>query len=247
MPNAILIDFFEKIEKVDVDFSSVEGMAKAVDSRGVYTINTQNILDITNKLGFPVVGFVDRYMEESDRINNSLAADISGYDYLLSKMILCTWDSKYNFLPLSDRQVDILYTYLTTGKVINPSSGEEGDLISKFINDYDIENLVTLNVDFKPKARLHPKHANVLVLDYEVPSEQLFSIGEKLFTFSDILVNKFIDKGSHVFMDPNLQYYLSNGFVIPGVKFRITYQAIDSEFEKPFVTEDNVLKIFPED
>ena len=104
--NAIKIG--EKIEKVNLDFSSYESLKASASINRFYTIHTANTNQIGNKLGFHLGGFCDEY----GKGGSELAAKISGYDSLPSDLYLCLMDDKYNFLPLKEKELDSLFNYL---------------------------------------------------------------------------------------------------------------------------------------
>lgn len=131
--NAIKIG--EKIEKVNLDFSSYESLKASANINRFYTIHTANTNQIGNKLGFHLGGFCDEY----GKGGSELAAEISGYDSLPSDLYLCLMDDKYNFLPLKEKELDSLFNYLcppeemfdTSEESFENYEGEEYEL-----NDY---------------------------------------------------------------------------------------------------------------
>ena len=104
--NAIKVS--EKIEKINLDFSSYESLKNSAKIDRFYTIHTANTNQIGDKLGFHLGGFCD----DRGSGGSDLAAEISGYDSLPSDLYLCLMDSKYNFLPLEEKQLEKLYNYL---------------------------------------------------------------------------------------------------------------------------------------
>lgn len=104
--NAIKVG--EKIEKINLDFSSYESLKNSAKIDRFYTIHTANTNQIGDKLGFHLGGFCD----DRGSGGSDLAAEISGYDSLPSDLYLCLMDSKYNFLPLEEKQLEKLYNYL---------------------------------------------------------------------------------------------------------------------------------------
>ena len=104
--NAIKVS--EKIEKINLDFSSYESLKNSAKINRFYTIHTANTNQIGNKLGFHLGGFCDEY----GKGGSGLAAEISGYDSLPSDLYLCLMDDKYNFLPLKEKELDSLFNYL---------------------------------------------------------------------------------------------------------------------------------------
>ena len=124
------------VEKVHVDFSSLDSLKESTGFKRLYTIHTQKTLDISKELGFHVAEFCD----DHGTGGSSLAAKFSGYESLPSDLILCLMDEKYNFLPLSEAQLETLYIYLTTEEVRSYQS-QEGiveDLAEEVMEtDYD--------------------------------------------------------------------------------------------------------------
>ena len=125
--NAIRVG--DNLEKVHVDFSSLESLKESTGFKRLYTIHTAKTIEMSAKLGFHVGGFCD------DRGGGGtvLAGDLAGYEYLPSDLILCLMDDKYNFLPLDEKQLESFYHYLLTGEVITTTPNavletlQEGD------------------------------------------------------------------------------------------------------------------------
>ncbi|MCR5078960.1 MAG: hypothetical protein K6B65_03450 [Bacilli bacterium] len=98
--NAVLVS--DRIEAVEIDFSTFDSIVESSGFKRPYTIHSPTTIALSNRLGFHVGGFCD------DRGGGGpdLAAEIAGYDYLPSNLILCKMDFSYNFLPLSEDEVD---------------------------------------------------------------------------------------------------------------------------------------------
>ena len=150
--NAIRIS--DTIEKVHIDFSSIDSLYESSGFKRLYTIHTAETNKMTAKLGFHVGGFCD------DRGSGGpdLAAEISGYDYLPSDLILCLMDSKYNFLPLNEKQLESLYSYLTTGDEAKEEMVEDTieESIDEDVDDEDtlVDYVLFFKVDAKwPKSK----------------------------------------------------------------------------------------------
>ena len=126
--NAIRIS--DKIEKVFIDFSSYDSLKESSGFERLYTVHTAKTMEISNLLGFHVAGFCDDYGVGG----SELAASFSGYDSLPSDLILCLIDDKYNFLPLNETQLERLFVYLRTGRVIELSGGS----VSKTDSSIDV-------------------------------------------------------------------------------------------------------------
>ena len=105
--NAIRVG--SEINKVYIDFSSFESLKESSGFDRLYTIHTQNTLDMSKVLKFHVGGFCD----DRGHGGTALAAATAGYPTLPSDLILCKMDDKYNFLPLEENELDALYNYLT--------------------------------------------------------------------------------------------------------------------------------------
>ena len=106
--NAIVIRHLDILE-VEVDFSDLDNIAKAIDAEYVSTIHTKITQAISAKLGIHLIGFVDR---DGDDINNKKACEISGYDYIGSSLLLCKCDDGYNPYPLEEDELSKIF-YLT--------------------------------------------------------------------------------------------------------------------------------------
>ena len=131
--NAIKVS--DSIEKVHVDFSSIESLNESTGFKRLYLIHTKNTNDMSEQLGFHIGGFCDDRGEGGPR----LAADVSGYPYLPSDLILCLMDDKYNYLPLDEKQLDALYKHLT--------GEDKAEVVEDTIEesvDYDVDDEDTL-------------------------------------------------------------------------------------------------------
>ena len=167
--NAIKVG--KTIEKIVLDFSTYESLKETSRVARFYTIHTEKTNQIGNKLGFHVGGFCDDYGHGG----SDLAAEISGYDELPSDLFLCLMDSQYNFLPLSEKQLDDLYNYLVKQ---NEDTQEE----SLDNDECDSGDYVLV---FKVEANW-PDNSNHLKLKYEY-CYPLFHKKKPSFPFFDYL------------------------------------------------------------
>ena len=129
-----------QIIKTHIDFSSFEGLKESSGFKRLYTIHTQKTIDLSHILGFKVAGFCDDHGYGGPQ----LAADIAGYPSLPSDLILCGMDDQYNFLPLSEAEVEALYVYLKEGKKIADLPEAEDAL--EEVEEEDLEDRFTLHV-----------------------------------------------------------------------------------------------------
>ena len=220
------------IEKIEVDFSNDDNIYHALGADRVSTIHTQKTMEISSLLGIHIMGFIDR---EGDDINNEKACEISGYDYLGSKMLLCKTDDSFNALPFTEEELEKVYIYLTEGRVVNTSRGN--DELGDFFDRYGI-NPYLPDLKVKPKAIFFEKYPNIVLIKYDfgqVNTDALMKIGEALFAYSDVMINKFVEVGNEVKMCKNEPYYLVNkGDIGRGLYF-ILIQAIDGENKEPVI------------
>ena len=153
--NAIKVG--EKIEKINLDFSSYESLKNSAKIDRFYTIHTANTNQIGDKLGFHLGGFCD------DRGNggSDLAAEISGYDSLPSDLYLCLMDNKYNFLPLEEKQLEKLYNYLCPPEEMFEAPEEAAD------EDIDDEYALADYILFFKVDANWPKSGDDLKVRYE--------------------------------------------------------------------------------
>lgn len=110
--NAIVVRWLDIIG-VQVDFSDLSNIEQAINARRLYTIHTAKTLELSERLGVHLMGYVDR---EGNDINNQTACNLTGYDYLGSMMFLCKTDDRYNALPFTEEEYNRVYAYLTNGK-----------------------------------------------------------------------------------------------------------------------------------
>ena len=233
MYNALLINWLD-IEKIEVDFSDFNSVYHALGANRVSTIHTYKTQELSRKLGIHLVGFVDR---EGDDINNEKACEISGYDYLGSKMLLCKTDDQFNALPFTDKELKKVYIYLTEGKIVN--SFEPEDKLGDFFEKYNI-NPYLPSLLVKPEAILFDKYPNVILIKYNfsnVDTSMLVKIGEALFPYSEVMLNEFVDVGNDVKKSKSNKYYLKNKGDIARGYYCIIIQAIIDEDEKPVIQD----------
>ena len=106
--NAVLIRQQDVI-KTYVDFSDPKGISNAIDAERASTIHTEKLMNLSEKLGIHLMGFVDG---DGNGDNNKVACKISGYEYLGSFMLLCKTDNSYSCLPFSEEELEKVYKYL---------------------------------------------------------------------------------------------------------------------------------------
>ena len=200
-PNALLIG--DSVEMTYVDFSSYEGLKESTGFKKLYTIHTQETLNIGNKIGLHIGGFCDDYGTGG----GYLAGKISGYGSLPSDLILCLMDDKYNFLPLSERQLQVLYVYLTEGKVL-PLTDDEASL---FFTKHNITPILP-NFHISRSIELFDDYPEIIVLRYDLNElkndKDYEKFGQELFYFSDKIVTKAKHYCDGVNVDLEHTYYL---------------------------------------
>ena len=218
MNNAILIRFADIIP-IEVDFSDLNNIYSAIGAEGVSTIHTATTQDISRKLGVHLMGFVDR---DGDDINNDVACKISGYDYLGSSMLLCKTDNSFHALPFNGAELNCVYTYLTTGKVI-PSVATDGD----FFEIYGI-NPVLPNFGVQPRIVLSPNYPTLALVVFDLRSVDMAKVGENLFYYADTLVKRFgISFGFK--LSPDGKYYTINKWVHGYAYFVVCIEVADGQ------------------
>ena len=220
------------IEKIHVDFSSIDAMYESTGFKRFYTIHTAKTNKMSAQLGFHVGGFCD------DRGSGGpdLAAKIAGYEYLPSDLILCFMDDKYNFLPLNERQLESLYVYLTTGKVVSSTVDDDAQA---FFDKYQI-NPVLPEIGGNCDVIIPEPDGKVIVLIYDFNTDEMsdseaFKVGENLFYYADKLVNEFENVGD-VLLSPEKDYYLLNYRDTEAQTYVVLIQAIENPKEKQVLT-----------
>ena len=175
-PKCNAIKVGKTIEKIVLDFSSYESLKETSGVARFYTIHTAQTNEIGNKLGFHVGGFCDDYGSGG----SDLAASISGYDELPSDLFLCLMDDKYNFLPLSEKQLNDLYNYLVKqNEDTQEESFENYDAEENDLEDYVLFFKVNAYwPDNEEKLSLHYEYCYPLLLEKK-PSFPFF---DELFT-----------------------------------------------------------------
>ena len=236
MPQFNAIRVSDKIEKVFIDFSSYESLKESSCFKKPYTIHTAETLEITHLLGFHVGGFCDDHGNKT----NLLAGKISGYGTLPSDLILCLMDDHYEFLPLSDEQLDCLYIYLITGKVVDPNVDETA---RKFFAKYKIYPVLPkLGTDCE--SFINKKHPNVLILKYDfdfnkIPENQITKIGEALFHYADCLINTFKEVDD-VYLSMDETYFVKALRDLESSAYIVLIQACINKNEKPVLNEIDI-------
>ena len=195
--NAILIRFLDVV-KVHVNFDDERGIYDALGVDRVSTIHTAKTQDISNKLGVHIIGYVNR---EGNDINNDLACQISGYDYLGSFMLVCKTDNKFNLYPFEENELESVYTYLTTGKVV-PVYMKLDE--AAFFEKHNI-NPVLPNLNVSHEAQFFTRFPSVICLSYKenelVKDEDFQKFGEALFLYSDRIIKEMDSYGANIYID----------------------------------------------
>ena len=221
--NAILVKP-DGIEKIYVDLSDYKNICKAINANGLSTIHTIKTQEISRKLGIHLVGYVDRH---GGNLDNTLAAEISGYDEIYSLMLLCKTDDKWNDCPLSEGELECLYTYLTTGKV---TVADDGDKASMFFKKYGIVNPALPKVSFKPEVYQLESVPYVMLFRYDMhklKDKQLQELGEAMFHMADRLINEGFDIVDGVYLSPDKKYYIHSKMDQESGAFNVLIQAKD--------------------
>ena len=226
--NAIRVG--DTIEKVSIDFSSLESIRKSSNFGRLYTIHTAKTIEMSRALGFHVGGFCD----DRGYGGSPLAAELSDYEYLPSDLILCLMDEQYNFLPLNEKQLDIFYTYLTTGKVVSANAIDETEA---FFEKHHI-NPVLPEFGIKPRITIfEPVIALVYDLSFENKTDkEIAKVGEQLFHYSSNLVDRFTRVGE-VLLSPNGDYYLLNRRDNESGSYIVLIQAIEEKGQPEKLTK----------
>ena len=172
--NAIKVG--KTVEKIVLDFSSYESLQETSGVARFYTIHTAQTNQIGNKLGFHLGGFCD----DLGSGGSDLAAEISGYEELPSDLFLCLMDNQYNFLPLSEKQLNDLYNYLVKqNEDTQEESYENYDAQENDLEDYVLFFKVNAYwPDNEEQLSLHYEYCYPLLLEKK-PSFPFF---DELFT-----------------------------------------------------------------
>ena len=219
--NAILIRP-DNIEKIYIDFSNDENICTAIEAKGLSAIHTIKTQDISKELGIHLIGYVDRH---GGSLDNRLAAKISGYDEIYSLMLLCKTDDKWNNLPLSEGELNSLYTYLTTGKVI---TNYGNDLSRAFFEKYGICNPILPKCNTEPDVYQLPEVPYVMLFRYEIKKmsdKDAEAFGKALFTMADRLLNGGFEKVDGAWLSPDKKYYINSKLDNENKAFDVLVQA----------------------
>ena len=231
--NAIRVS--DKIERIFVDFSSLESLNESVGFERLYTIHTAETNELTKKLGFHVGGFCD----DRGRGGSSLAAQIAGYPSLPSDLILCLMDNKYNFLPLDHAKLEKLYHYLTTGEVKNFYNDPE---VQSFFDRHNINPLLP-NFSVEPKISLYEQFPTVVLFEYDFndcSDDELEAVGENAFHFASHqleTVDALPGNTKNVSKAKNGKYFTRCQFLSDKLKFFLAFQAIIKDDDKELLSD----------
>ena len=225
--NALLVRPLD-IVKVYVDFSNIDNIYKFLDAERLATIHTKETQAISNRIGIHIMGFATR---EGDDINNKRACEISGYDYIGSLMLLCKTDDKFNALPLDEAELECLYEYLTTGKVI-PNKKLDSSL-QKFMERYGIKDPLLPNFELEPDVYYQESIPYMIYLRYDLNKvdnngKAYQDMGAALFYMADRLVNEFPEENG-VHMSPDGRYYINCLMDAEENVYHVLMQAVDEE------------------
>lgn len=198
MNNAIIVNWLN-IEKVNIDFSDFKNIEEAIGASHLYTIHTAKTMEISNILGFHIMGFIDR---DGDDVNNSLACKICGYDYIGSSMVLFKTDDSFNPLPLSEEEVDKLYLFLTEGKVEPKKRNED------FFTKFGIRPILP-NFDADGELKLNNDYPTLGLVIYDLKNEDFIKVGEELFRYSSLMLESF-EKVDSYYKANDGSYFIKN-------------------------------------
>ncbi len=102
-------------------WSTYEEIGEPIGCDRLDIVSTQKMRDLSRRLGFTVIGYVDKNGYSKDLDENSRMQWLSGYDVLLGDALLCGWTGN-DCGPLTEDQVDILLAYLQHGTVPEQSA-----------------------------------------------------------------------------------------------------------------------------
>ena len=198
--NAILIRHLD-IQKVSVDFSNIDNIYQLLNADRLSTIHTQKTQELSKQLGIHLMGFVNR---EGDDVNNRMACEISGYDYIGGFLFLCKTDDKFNPLPFNEKELESVYNYLTENE---PVEEEEDNGMRDFIDH--------VLPDFGIDAQIYqmPEVPYVVLMRYDLRKlndKQLMELGGKLFEYSENILKNFEELDNGVYLSNTDKYYIKN-------------------------------------
>ena len=230
--NAIRVS--NKIERVFVDFSSLESLKESTGFERLYTIHTAETNELTKKLGFHVAGFCD----DRGRGGSDLAAQIAGYPSLPSDLILCLMDRKYNFLPLDHANLEKLFHYLTTGEVKNFYNDPK---VQAFFDKHGINPLLP-SFSVEPKISLYEQFPTVVLFEYDFndcSDDELEAVGENVYYFASHqleTVDTLPGNTKNVARAKNGQYFTRCQFLSDKLKFYLAFQAIENDDDQELLS-----------
>lgn len=229
MDNAVIIRWLD-IVKADIDFSNYDEINEAINAERLSTIHTAKTQELSDKLGIHLLGFVD---SNGNDINNKKASEISGYDYIGSMMILCKCGEGYTPLPFTEEEIDMVYTYLTTGEI---KRKKETDSYDSFIKKYNI-NPILPNFDIEPQITLFEQYPRIIFVKYDyshLNDKEMLKFGESLFKYSSRLLDNYTQY-KQVNMAKDGSHYLKV-YQTSGVMY-VVIQAIHNSVEAPIIND----------
>lgn len=232
--NTLVVDFGDKnFKAIYVNYDNYyEEFCKIVDGSGISTIHTRETQDISQKLGFHIMGFIDKAGDLKERINNYTAAEISGYPYIHSKMVLCLTDNKFNALPFNEKQLNALMRYLKDGVV---ESIVDSDELQDFIDKYGINPLTINCPGVESVIEYRNDEEQLIIFKYEIPmdDEIMNSFGGAMFNFSNTLLTKFIEESCGWRIDKNHKYRIKGKMDMASFSFYIAIQVLNDKHPNP--------------
>lgn len=108
--NAILLRTDGSYEKVQVDFSTLDGIHEAIDCDRINIISTSQLRNISEMLSLRIVMYCDERGMLKGLDENPVAAQLSGYDVLWGDVIICGFDK--DIAPLYADELEELCEYL---------------------------------------------------------------------------------------------------------------------------------------
>ena len=234
--NAVLVKADGDVLKVHVEFDSeLQGLKDAIEARGLTTIHTRDSQEVSHKMGVHLMGYVDKYMERSDKGNNYAACRFSGYDYLASDMIVIKTDDKFNALPLEEDEVECVYIYFTTNRIVRAIPSE----LVPFARKYETRPALP-NFPIKPSVRFVDGKPNLAFVIYDfrnASDDEIETAGGELFYFADYLLNNYIEVDGKNSLSPDKKHHLMCQNVYNLTYYVIGIQAINNPSE-PLIIDD---------
>jgi len=224
MENAISIGY-DGYKKVRVDFDDGESIRRAVKATRLRYIRTPALQTLSQTLGVPLVGYANA---DGLDINNGTACRLTGAGSIGSDMILCKTDPDGAILPLGEVELERVYTYITTGTLV-----EDSTKVCAFFADNRICPILPQYVG-PPQVLRAAAYPRLVVLAYDLCNVDRVDAIAEVVRYEYALREAYAEKGD-VFVAKDGRFALQCGMIDNNTAALVCVQMLDGACEAPNV------------